>query len=227
MRHNGRVATRKLTDAELARRVSILTAEHASLQAQRGSTQAEVLVRQGLYLTVTSAVLVSLGLVAQAIGFSRDFFIVAVCALAGVVLLGIVTLTRQANADAEDMMYVLAMNRIRGAYAALDPGVAAEFIVSAHDDSEGAFVTYYPFAVRRNFVFAAASTFLTIVNGGVTGLLAGTISAVAGGSLFMSVIIGLGAGVAAILLTGLAALLGFRLTKRVHVPRYPSAPDVA
>jgi hypothetical protein len=222
--HNGRVATRKPTDAELARRVSMLTAEHASLQAQRASTQAEVLVRQGLYLTVASAVLVSLGLVAQAIGFSRDFFIVAVCALAGVVLLGIVTLTRQANADAEDIVYVLAMNRIRGAYAALDPAVADEFIVSAHDDSTGAWLTYYPFAARRNIVFASASMFLTIVNGGVTGLLAGTISAVAGGSLIMSVFIGVGAGVVAIVLAGLAALLGYRLTQRVHVPRYPSPP---
>lgn len=224
MQHNGRVATRKPTDAELARRVSILTAEHASLQAQRGSTQAEVLVRQGLYLTVASAVLVSLGLVAQAIGFSRDFFIVAVCALAVLVLLGIVTLTRQSNADAEDIVYVLAMNRIRGAYAALDPEVADEFIVSAHDDSEGAFRTYYPFADRRSILFASASMFLTIVNGGVAGLLAGTISAVAGGTLIMSVIIGVIAGTAAILLAGLAALVGYRLTKRVHVPRYPSPP---
>ncbi len=202
----------------------MLTAEHASLQAQRGSTQAEILVRQGLYLTAASAVLVSLGLVAQAIEFSHDFFVIAVCALGGVVLLGIVTLTRQANADAEDIVYVLAMNRIRGAYAALDPEVEAEFIVSAHDDSEGAWATYYPFAVRRNIVFASASMFLTIVNGGITGLLAGTISALVGGSFIVSVVIGVSAGLVAILLAGLAALLGYRLTQRVHVPRYPSSP---
>ena len=218
------MTTRKPTDAELARRVSILTAEHASLQAQRGSTQAETLVRQGLYLTVASAVLVSLGLVAQAIGFSRDFFIVAVCALVAVLILGIVTLTRQANADAEDMMYVLAMNRIRGAYAAIDPEAAAEFVVSAHDDPEGAFITYYPFASRRNTIFASALMFLTIVNGGIAGLLAGTISAVAGGPLVMSVIIGAAAAAVAIVLALLAVLLGYRSTEREHVPRYPSPP---
>ena len=218
------MSTRKPTEAELARRLSILTAEHASLQAQRGSTQAETLVRQGLYLTVASAVLVSLGLVAQAIGFSRDFFIVAVCALAAVLILGIVTLTRQANADAEDIMYVLAMNRIRGAYAAIDSGVVAEFVVSVHDDPEGAFVTYYPFGSRRNTIFASALMFLTIVNGGIAGLLAGTISAVAGGPLVMSVIIGAVAAAVAIVLALLAVFFGFRRTEREHVPRYPSPP---
>ncbi|CAN5366517.1 hypothetical protein BH10ACT7_BH10ACT7_30310 [soil metagenome] len=222
MPDNGRVGTKKVTDAELARRVSILTAEHAGLQAQRGSTQAEILVRQGLYLTVASAVLVSLGLVAQAIGFSRDFFIVATCALAVLLILGIVTLTRQANADAEDIMYVLALNRIRGAYAAIEPEVAAEFILSTHDDPEGAFVTYYPFASRRNTVFASASMFLTIVNGGIAGLLAGTISALAGGGLIVSVIVGVVIAAIAIVLVLLAILLGFRRTQREHVPRYPS-----
>jgi len=218
------VATRKPTDAELARRVSMLTAEHASLQAQRGSTQAETLVRQGLYLTVASAVLVSLGLVAQAIEFNRDFFIVAVCALAAVLILGVVTLVRQTNADAEDMMYVLALNRIRGAYAALDPAVADDFVVSTHDDPAGAFITYYPFASRRNTVFASALMFLTIVNGGIAGLLAGTISAIAGGSLTVSVIIGAIAAAVAIVLVMLAVLLGYRRTEREHVPRYPSPP---
>ena len=218
------MTTKKPTDAELARRVSILTAEHASLQAQRGSTQAETLVRQGLYLTVASAALVSLGLVAQAIGFSRDFFIVAMCALVAVLILGIVTLTRQTNADAEDMMYVLAMNRIRGAYAALDAEAAADFVVSTHDDPEGAFITYYPFASRRNTIFASALMFLTIVNGGIAGLLAGTISAVAGGPLVMSVIIGAAAAAVAIVLALLAVLLGYRTTEREHVPRYPSPP---
>lgn len=214
----------KPSDAEFQRRLAILTAEHASLQAQRGSTQAEVLVRQGLYLTVASAVLVSLGLVAQAIGFDRDFFIVAVSALAAVLLLGVVTLLRQLNADAEDIMLVLAMNRIRGAYAAIEPGVEAEFLVSTHDDSEGAFKTYYPFAARNSSLFAAASTFLTIVNGGIAGLLAGSVSALAGAGLVPSVVIGVTAGGAVILLAFVAILLGYRLTKRVHIPRYPSPP---
>lgn len=219
-----RMAESKPTEAQLARRVSMLTAEHASLQAQRNSTQAEVLVRQGLYLTLASAVLVSLGLVAQAIGFSRDFFVVAICALAVVVLLGFFTLVRQGNADAEDIMYVLAMNRIRGAYAALDPAVAHEFLASRHDDMRGAFLTYYFFGERRNTVVASAAVFLTIVNAGVLGLLGGAVTALAGGGLVLAVVVGAVAAAAGFVAVIYATWRGFRYTMDAVDTRYPSPP---
>lgn len=215
------MADRKPTEAELARRVSMLTAEHASLQAQRGATQSEVLVRQGLYLTLASAVLVSLGLVAQAIGFGRDFFVVAICALGVVALLGFLALMRQGNADAEDMALVLAMNRIRGAYVALDPELEPELMASSNDDIAGAMRTYYFFGDRNNVVFASAAIFLAVVNAGIVGLLGGAIVAVSGGGLGLAVGIGIAATVLAIL--GFVAWLGagYRHTQRAHQPRYP------
>lgn len=200
----------------------MLTAEHASLQAQRASTQSEVLVRQGLFLTFTGAVLVSLGLVAQAIGFSRDFFVVAVCALAVVALLGFQTLMREGNADAEDIMYVLAMNRIRGAYVELDPDVAPAFLASTHDDHPGAYLTYYFFGERRNTVMASAAIFLTIVTAGIVGLLGGSIAALAGAALGVSVVAGIVATVVAILGVMIWTGLGFRAMQRQNTPRYPS-----
>lgn len=219
------MADRKPSDAELARRVSMLTAEHASLQAQRGSTQSEVLVRQGLYLTFASAVLVSLGLVAQAIGFQRDFFVIAICALGVVALLGFFTLMRQGNADAEDMALVLAMNRVRGAYVALDPALEPEFMASPNDDVPGAMRTYYPFQDRSNVVFASAAMFLTIVNSGIVGLIGGAVVAVSGGGLGLAVGIGLGATVLAILGFVSWLGLGYRHTQRSNQPRYPSPPQ--
>lgn len=231
LRHNARVADRKPTDAELARRVSMLTAEHAGLQAQRASTQSEVLVRQGLFLTFAGAILVSLGLVAQAIGFTDGFFVIAVCALAVVALLGFQTLLRQANADAEDIMYVLAMNRIRGAYAELDPEVSPAFLASTHDDHVGAYRTYYFFGKRRNVVPASAAIFLTIVTSGVVGLLGGSISALAGVGLAGSVAIGCASAVASLLGVLIWTGLSFRTMQRTNTPRYPSpgsdAPPVA
>lgn len=200
----------------------MLTAEHASLQAQRASTQSEVLVRQGLFLTFTSAVLVSLGLVAQAIGFTRDFFVVAVCGLAVLALLGFQTLLRQSNADAEDIMYVIAMNRIRGAYTELDPDVGDAFLASTHDDHAGAYATYYFFGLRRNVVAASAAIFLTCVTAGIVGLLAGSIAALLGAGLGMAVAIG-GGGVALAVL-GVLIWTGtnFRSMQRLNTPRYPS-----
>ena len=113
---------------------------------------------------------------AQAIGFSHDFFVIAVCALGGVVLLGIVTLTRQANADAEDIVYVLAMNRIGAPTPRWIPVGPNHRPRTTIPEAHG---QYYPFEAGENIVFASASMFLTIVNGGITGLLAGTISALA------------------------------------------------
>ena len=212
----------KPTDAELARRLSMLTTEHSNLQSQRNSTQAEVLVRQGLYLTLASAVLVSLGLVAQAIGFSRDFFIVAICTLAAVALLGAFTLVRQVNADAEDVMYVLAMNRIRGAYVAMDPTVAPELLASPHDDLTGAMGTYYFFGDRWNTVVASAAMFLTIVNAGIIGLLAGAITGLADGDVALSVTLGIVAALLSVLIVIVWVGAGYRHTQRAHVPRYPT-----
>jgi hypothetical protein len=200
----------------------MLTAEHAGLQTQRASTQSEVLVRQGLFLTFAGAVLVSLGLVAQAIGFTEDFFVIAVCALAVVALLGFQTLLRQANADAEDIMYVLAMNRIRGTYVELDPGVAPAFLASTHDDHPGAYLTYYFFGDRRNVVFASAAIFLTIVTSGVVGLLAGSISALAGAGLGGAVAIGSAAAVLSLLGVLAWTMIGFKSVQRRNTPRYPS-----
>lgn len=200
----------------------MLTAEHASLQAQRASTQSEVLVRQGLFLSLAAAVLVSLGLVAQAIGFSDGFFVIAVCALAVVALLGFQTMLRQGNADAEDIMYVLAMNRIRGAYAELDPEVASAFLASTHDDHAGAYRTYYFFGERRTVVPASAAIFLTIVTSGVVGLLGGSIAALAGAGLGLSVAIGTMAALLSLLGVLTWTMVGFRTMQRDNTPRYPS-----
>jgi hypothetical protein len=200
----------------------MLTAEHASLQAQRASTQSEVLVRQGLFLSFAAAVLVSLGLVAQAIGFSDGFFVIAVCALAVVALLGFQTMLRQGNADAEDIMYVLAMNRIRGAYAELDPDVADAFLTSTHDDHAGAYRTYYFFGRRPTVVPASAAIFLTIVTSGVVGLLGGSIAALAGAGLGLSVAVGALAALLSLLGVLTWTLVGFRTMQRDNTPRYPS-----
>jgi hypothetical protein len=227
LRHNARVADRKPTDAELARRVSMLTAEHASLQAQRASTQSEILVRQGLFLTFAGVILVSLGLVAQAIGFTDAFFVIAVCTLAVVALLGFQTLLRQSNADAEDIMYVIAMNRIRGAYVELDEAVSPAFLTSSHDDHAGAYRTYYFFGMRRTVVPASAAIFLTIVTSGVVGLLGGSISALTGAGLGQSVAIGCGSAVASLLGVLIWTGVGFRRMQRINTPRYPSPPPAA
>jgi hypothetical protein len=62
------------------------------------------------------------------------FRLVAIVLLATALLIGTLTQVRVHNVAMEDMMYVLAMNRLRGEYAALAPGVAGAFLSSPHDD---------------------------------------------------------------------------------------------
>jgi hypothetical protein len=217
------VTERKQSADELARRVAMLTAEHSSLQSQRGVVQSEILTRQSLFLTVASAVLVSLGLVGTAIGFNREFLVISVCSLAVVWLLGILTLVRQLNADAEDYVFVIAMNRIRGAYFDLDPSLQEEFLTSHHDDPVGAGRTYNALGGSDLASIAGgAAMFLAIVDSGVLGLLVGAVIGLSGGPLWLSVAIGVVSGIVA--LVTISAIAGRRYIRglQVHKPRRPS-----
>src|SRR4051812_30318738 len=104
-------------------RAQLLATEHWSLLASRSTTQSEVLTRISMFLTLVSAGLVSLALIGQANGFSEAFGVFAIVVLAFVCLVGVLTQIRVANVGEEDLMYVLAMNRLRAAYVELDPGV--------------------------------------------------------------------------------------------------------
>lgn len=102
----------------------MLATEHWSLLASRSTTQSEVLTRISMFLMFTSASLVSVALVGQATRFSDMFILLAVVVLGIDVLIGCLTQVRVLNVAIEDLMYVVAMNRLRAAYVDLDPGIA-------------------------------------------------------------------------------------------------------
>ncbi|BDZ45612.1 hypothetical protein [Naasia aerilata] len=119
-------------------RAQLLATEHWSLLASRSTTQSEVLTRINMFLTLVSAGLVSLALVGQATRFSEMFGLFSIVVLAFICLVGVLTEIRVLNVGMEDLMYVLAMNRLRAAYVALDPGIEPYLLASAHDDRRGA-----------------------------------------------------------------------------------------
>ncbi|WP_426623782.1 hypothetical protein ACPPVW_14395 [Leifsonia sp. McL0607] len=101
------------TDAIAAQ---LLAPEHWSLLASRSTTQNEVLTRISMLLTLMSAALVSIALVGQATKFTGIFPAFADALLGLVVIVGILTQIRVTNVSMEDLMYVLAMNRLRAQY---------------------------------------------------------------------------------------------------------------
>jgi hypothetical protein len=204
-------------------RAQLLATEHWGLLASRSTAQSEVLTRISLFLTLVSAGLVSLALVGQATGFSDAFVVFAVAVLAVVSLVGILTQMRVVNVGFEDLMYVLAMNRLRAAYVALDPGIAPYLMASAHDDRTGSVQTYDFFRMRRDFSHVAGSSMMLImaVNAAMIGLLAAAVTgllAPAPLQIVVGVLVGLAYG-------GIATMRGRRKYLDVwqsHVPLSPT-----
>ena len=211
------------SDVVLARRTQILATEHWGLLAARSTAQSEVLTRITIFLTLVSAGLVTIGLLGQASGFRSWFGGASLSILAFLALIGLLTQTRVLNVSEEDMMYVVAMNRLRGAYVDLDPVVADVFLSSTYDDEPGMKITYSFLRARGASVLVGSSVvLLVVVNACVFGLLAGSITLAAGGAFGWAIGVGLGIGL--VYLSGFLAFSGlmFRATWRRYIPRRES-----
>lgn len=211
--------------SDAALRAQILATEHWSLLASRSTTQSEVLLRIQMLLTFCSAVLVSLALVGQATDFDGTFRGLAVALLGIATLVGALTTLRVYNVGMEDLAYVLAMNRLRGAYHRLVPGIEAEFLTSPHDDRAGSIRTYYFLGRRGDLsqVLGSSMVFSTVVVATLAGLFAASAVVALGGATWLAVVAGVLIGIA--LLVG-GMLLGGRAYARVWrdwEARYPSA----
>lgn len=212
------------SDAVLGRRAQILATEHWGLLAARSTAQSEVLTRITIFLTLVSAGLVTIGLLGQASGF-RDWFTPATLGiLAFLCLIGFVTVVRVMNVGEEDMMYVVAMNRLRGGYVDLDPAVEQYFLAAVNDDEAGMKQTYSFLRQRGGSVLVGSSvTLLFIVDACVFGLFAGAVVASAGGAIGWAVAIGVLVGVLLIVGLGWYTLATFAATWRRYLPRRSTA----
>jgi hypothetical protein len=95
-----------------------------------------------ILLTVLTGSLVILGLVAQAGGFGTTFQVLAIGLAGAGLILGTLTSVRVFLASDEDAGLILAMNRLRAAYAELAPGIEDQFLTSIRPDEAGLMQTY-------------------------------------------------------------------------------------
>jgi hypothetical protein len=207
-------------------RAQLLATEHWSLLASRSTTQAEVLTRITIFLTLTSAGLVSLALAGQAMHFDGMFPLLAIIVLAIVLLVGVLTQIRVINVGFEDLSYVLAMNRLRAAYAELDPGIVPYLMSSRFDDRVGSQHTYNMLGGRSalNHVAGSSMVLITTVNSALAGLFVAGIAASFSAPPTIALILGLVGG--AIYLTIALIKGGRRFTRvwRSYEPHFPSPP---
>ena len=117
-------------------------------------------------------------------------------------------------------MYVVAMNRLRGAYVDLDPGIERYFLASANDDTEGSIQTYYSFHHRGNFtiVFGSSMMIITVVTAAVTGLLIGGVAVGFSAPVWLAVVLGIVAGLSVLVVALRRGYLTYLQVWRVHVP---------
>ncbi len=120
----------------------ILATEHWSLLATRTLIWNEAMSRATVFLTVLSASIIALALLADATGFGRQTTTLALVLLPVVLLLGVATYVRQVQINNEEFKLVLAMNRLRHAYLTIEPGLEPYLTTGHHDDERGLVATY-------------------------------------------------------------------------------------
>ncbi|WP_353828361.1 hypothetical protein [Agromyces sp. SYSU T0242] len=207
-----------LTDAQRSLRAQMLATEHWSLLASRSTTQSEVLTRIAIFLTLVSAGLVTLGVLGNATSFRGWFGIAALGVLLLLALLGLITQRRVFNASLDDLMYVIAMNRLRGAYLDLDPGLEPYLLSSANDDEPGMQRTYYAFGRRPGQILASSAMVISVVEAAVIGLFAGGTTLALGGPAWVAVVIGAVLAIGSMVLWFIEGYRTYVDVFRVHAP---------
>jgi hypothetical protein len=164
------------TGAATALRAQILATEHWSLLATRSMTWSEIFSRTGIFLTVLSAIVVTLSLAAHGTGIGQTFRVFALLVLPIGLLIGLSTYIRLVEADIEDVWLVTGMNRIRQAYMQLAPDLDPYFVTSHHDDEAGVLQTY---SFRRQLGMMHLLSGSPVIVGIIDALLCGVVAAVA------------------------------------------------
>ena len=123
-------------------RMQILATEHWSLLASRSLGYTDSFSRASMFFSVLSGTVIALALIAQAGRFDTTFFAAALLLLPVVFFVGMVTLARIGNLNAEDARWVMGMNRIRHAYMEMHPELRQYFITGDHDDVRGVLTTF-------------------------------------------------------------------------------------
>ncbi|WP_353950509.1 hypothetical protein V6K52_12805 [Knoellia sp. S7-12] len=175
---------------------TMLATEHWSLLGTRSMTWSEIMSRISILLTVMSAFLVVLALVAQGVGFDRSLLGLGIGFAAASLVVGSLTALRVALASQEDAELIRGMNRLRAAYVELAPEIAPYLTASTKDDQAGLMATYTLGNRRHMLVHIIGSTtfFVIVINTIVAGTLGALVGALAQGSAWLTALCGVGAG---------------------------------
>jgi len=181
--------------ADDPRSLQILTTEHWSLLSARGLAYNEAFTRAGMFLAFLSMSFVGLALLAQAMGFSPDFLVVAAIVLAFDVLVGAATFGRIAGTGADDLRALHGMNRIRHGYIQIAPHLAPYFTTGTHDDVDTVLLHYGPAGGESplgqiGYGLTTSGGMVGLITSLVAGLLGAVVTLALGGSGWWAIGVG-------------------------------------
>ncbi len=205
----------------------ILATEHWSLLGTRSLIWNEAMSRATVFLTVLSASIIALALLADATGFGPQTTKLALVLLPVVLLLGVATYVRQVQINNEEFKLVLAMNRLRHAYLKIEPGLEPYLTTGHHDDERGLVATYMLDHPSRRWLVVHF-----VIN---TPTIVATVDAALAAAIAVLVLQATRAVTAAIVAGGVVAFLavwGGLMPLQRHTadplrtpPRFPTPPD--
>lgn len=208
-------------EAPLPVRAQILSTEHWSLLATRSLAWSESFSRATWFVTVVSAALVALALVANSSDFGREFRLLALLMLPLLVVVGVATVIRLADLNREDVNLVIAMNRLRRGYLDLAPELEQYFTTGHTEDVAGVMQTY---GARRTRVPALQHALsIALLVGVIVAVLVGALA----GLVADTADLGSGAAVATGSVTGAVALAAITVLLVQQVRRTWPVRDLA
>jgi hypothetical protein len=204
---------------------AILAAEHWNLLATRSLIWNEAMSRATVFLTVLSASIIALALLADATGFGAQTTTLALVLLPVVFLLGIAAYARLVQINTEEFQLILAMNRLRHAYLRIEPGLEPYFTTGHHDDERGVIASYMLDHPTRQWLWVHflvnTPTIVATVDSALAAAVAVLLLQVAGASRATVVA---GGAVAFLVVWGVLFRLQLQTLRpfRDHTPRFPT-----
>jgi hypothetical protein len=180
--------------------LTALTTEHFTLQGARSRVMTESASRAALYISAVSSTLVALGFIGQISDVGNTFAVFALTVLPTLYVLGVFTIVRLVECDAEDFLYGLAINRIRNYYKQCAGARADLFMLSGHDDARGVFASMgMPFEGRKPFFGfpTVVAVINSVVGGSAAAIATGTM---ASAPLAVAVVVGAAVGVVSLVI---------------------------
>jgi hypothetical protein len=184
--------TESKTGLDDPRALDILTTEHWSLLSTRTLGYEEVLGRTTIFISVLSASVVTLALLAQATNFGRETLLIALLLMSVALFIGITTFVRAVAINLEDARWLAGMNLLRNAYLKIVPELEP-FFITGHEPLPVRGPLGYGSPQRLAQLGRSLTTTSSVVatlNSVLAGSLAGDISALLGGGMLRDALIG-------------------------------------